>query len=321
MDKLLKPPLTRTPDFTDFWQGTLGDLGRVPLDITQKPVSQTSHADLVLEDITFCSLDGGRIEGYLLRGSRVKDERNRPLVIHSHGYTSTCEIKWAWAEMGLDVVGVNIRGFRGSKAALPELSPWGYVLSGMDTPQNTPQDCVLRGAVCDYIRAVETGLELVGGNPARTVFYGSSFSGGLAFMAAALMQTADFLSVRVPTFGWAAGRRKLVRAGSGHEINRYLDRYPQQIERVMSILSYFDPMNFAGQVTCPTVVGVGLKDHIVPAETVYSIINHLDTPFEVLEYPVSHSDLPEEILWNDFETHWLNLACQDVPPEFGLTQA
>ncbi len=218
--------------------------------------------------------------------------------------------------MGLNVVGVNIRGFQDSKAALSERSPCGYVLSGIDSPY----DSVLRGAVCDYIRAVETGLELVGSKPTRTVFYGSSFSGGLALMAAALLQSADFLPLRVPTFGWAEGRRKLVKAGSGQEINRYLAEHPEQTERVMTVLSYFDPINFAGLINCPTLVGLGIKDDIVPAETVYSIINHLDTALEVLEYPVSHSELPQECLWDDFEAHWLKFACRGIPPEFTARQ-
>ncbi len=136
-------------------------------------------------------------------------------------------------------------------------------------------------------------------------------------MAEALVQVADILSLRVPTFGWAEGRRRLVKAGSGSEINRYLEYHPQRTDRLMRTLSYFDTMNFAGLVTCPTMIGVGLSDDIVPPETVCAIANHLTAPHEVLEYPVSHSDSRDEHLWENFERRWLKIALNGVPAGFG----
>jgi hypothetical protein len=32
---------------------------------------------------------------------------------------------------------------------------------------------------------------------------------------------------------------------------------------------------------------------------------------------VSHTDLPEERLWEEFEAYWLRLAAEGVPPDFG----
>jgi hypothetical protein len=33
--------------------------------------------------------------------------------------------------------------------------------------------------------------------------------------------------------------------------------------------------------------------------------------------PVSHTDLPEEKLWDRFEAYWLRLVVEGVPPNFG----
>src|SRR3712207_8477025 len=57
----------------------------------------------------------------------------------------------------------------------------------------------------------------------------------------------------------------------------------------MVVLSYFDPMNFAANIRCPTLVGLGLEDDVVPAPTVYAIANHLGGPHEVIRLPVSHT--------------------------------
>ena len=212
------------------------------------------------------------------------------------------------------MVGVDVRGWGRSRAALPSPSRWGWVLSGRESPERS----VLRGAVCDYLRAVQVGRQLVGGVTTRTVLEGTSLAGGLALMAEALAGVADLLAVAVPSFGWAEGRRLLASAGSAAEINRYLERRPEHAaEDLMVVLRYFDPVNFAGQVVCPTLVGVGLVDQVVPAPTVLAIADRLGGPHEVLRFPVSHSDAPEERRWRAFERRWLELARTGVPDGFG----
>ena len=234
--------------------------------------------------------------------------------MHGHGYGDhELDPGWGWAAAGVNVLGVQVRGYGRSRGALPDQSPHGYALTGI----RSPEEYVLRGAVCDYIRAIEAGKEALGPQVSRLVLNGTSFAGGLAVMAEAVTRVADFLVVAVPSFGWAEGRRLLAKKGSGAEIQRYLETYPEREEDLMVVLSYFDTMNFAPDVRCPTLVGVGLKDDVVPAPTVYAVANHLGGPHEVVELPVSHSDLPQEKLWDGFEAYWLRLAVEGVPPDFG----
>jgi cephalosporin-C deacetylase len=177
---------------------------------------------------------------------------------------------------------------------------------------------VLRGAVCAYLRAVRVGRELLGTAVARTVLEGTSFAGGLALMAEALVGVADLVAVAVPTFGWAEGRRLLASSGSAGEVNRYLERRPEHAaEDLMVVLRYFDPMNFAGLVRCPTLVGVGLADEVVPAPTVLAIAAHLAGPHELMRFPVSHAGSAEERRWEAFERRWLQLARAGAPAGFG----
>jgi cephalosporin-C deacetylase len=303
------PPLTRAPDFESFWKKTREELGRTSPAISREPVGSEDPA-LVFERLAFDSLGGARVSGYAIRW---KDNIPRPLVVHSHGYDGELDPKWRWARAGVNVVGVEARGYGSSKDALPSPSPWGYVLTGIESPE----EHVLRGAVCDYMRAVEVGKEIMGPLVSRTVLSGASFAGGLALMAESVLQAADLLVVAVPSFGWAEGRRLFVEEGSGQEINRYLEAHPEREEDVMVVLSYFDPMNFAGEVRCPALVGVGLEDNVVPAPTVYAIVNHLGGPHQVVRLPVSHTERPEEKLWERFEVYWLRLAVEGVPPNFG----
>ena len=304
-----QPPLTRLPDFESFWEKTRAELGEISPAVSRESLGSEDTA-LEFERLSFASLGGARVSGYVIRW---KDDVPRPLVVHSHGYGGDLDPRWHWARAGVNALGVQIRGYGRSRDALPSASPWGYVLTGIEYPEKH----VLRGAVCDYMRAVEVGREILGPLVSRTVLNGTSFAGGLAVMAESVLHVADFLVVAVPSFGWAEGRRLLVEEGSGHEINRYLEAHPEREEDVMVVLSYFDSMNFAAEIRCPTLVGLGLEDNVVPAPTVYAIANHLGGPHEVVRLPVSHTDLPEEKLWERFEAYWLRLAVEGVPPDFG----
>jgi cephalosporin-C deacetylase len=267
---------------------------------------------VVPERLEFRSLDGVPVGGYLLRHDR---DRPRPLVVHGHGYGDKVQQMWRWAWAGLDVVGVDARGHGRSRDALPEVSPWGWVLTGVESPERH----ALRGAVCDYVRAVTVGCELVGGRPARVVLHGASFAGGLALMAEALLGVADLVVAGVPSLGWGEGRRLLVRSGSGAEINRWLARRPEHAaEDLMVVLGYFDPVNFAHLVRCPTMIGVGLADEVVPAATVLAIAAHLAGPHEVMRFPTGHTGTAaERRAWRAFERRWLPMALSGVPGGFG----
>jgi cephalosporin-C deacetylase len=296
-------------DFFAFWSQTIDELDRTPPVVERQAVA--ARAGLELERVAFASLGNALVHGYLLRWA---DGEPRPLVVHGHGYGGRAMPRWQWARAGLNVVGVDVRGWGRSRAALPARSRWGWVLTGVESPERH----VLRGAVCDYLRAVRVGRELLGAAVTRTVLQGSSLAGGLALMAEALIGVADLLAVAVPSFGWVEGRRLFANSGSAGEINRYLERRPEHAaEDLMVVLRYFDPVNFAGQVVCPTLIGVGLVDQVVPPATVLAIADRLGGPHEVLRFPVSHSGSPEERRWRAFERRWLELAHTGVPEGFG----
>jgi cephalosporin-C deacetylase len=310
MRRTFRPTPTRPRDFDAFWDATVRELEGTDPAVTREPLPEPPPEGLAGERVTFTSLGGARVSAYLVRWT---DAAPRPLVVYSHGYACQCAPRWDWATKGVNALGVDVRGFGISEAALPRRSRWGFVLTGIESPETS----ALRGAVCDYVQAARVARTLTEGTRSRTVLHGVSFAGGLALMAEAVLGVCDLLAVGVPTFGWTAGRQVFVKQGSGAEVNEYLARRPDHLEDVMLVLSYFDTVNFAGRVRCPTLVGVGLQDEVVPAKTVYGIANHLGGPVRVMEFPVSHSDHPDEQLWERFENAWLKLAVEGVPEGFG----
>ena len=311
MRRTFKPAPRRPEDFDLFWNSTRAQLERVDPDVIRTPLEPAESSLVQAELVQFTSLGRARVSAYFLQW---RDGAARPLVIHSHGYGGQCRVRWDWAETGLNVLGVDIRGCGLSADALPRPSRWGYILTGIDAPETS----ILRLAVCDYMQAVRVARELCAGKTRRTVLHGVSFAGGLALMSEATLGLADLLVVGVPTFGWAEGRNVFVNRGSGAEISAYLDLRPEFADDVMLVLNYFDTVNFADRVTCPTLVGLGLKDDVVPAKTVYAIANHLAGPHEIMEFPISHSDHADEQLWSRFEAKWMKLAIQGLPQGFGV---
>ena len=251
--------------------------------------------------IRFASLGGADIQGFFVAAQAAAGDRPRPLVITTHGYNShsnpVLDARHV-ASSGADLLGFDIRGFGLSRAACA-VDPDGYILTGIDDPRKS----ILRGAVCDYVRAAEVGALLQAGG-GGTVFHGRSFGGALAIMAQAVAPRADYLVAAVPALGWAEGRRRVADGGSTQELNQYLARRPAAEVAVMRTLAYFDTANYADRVACDALVGVGLHDTVVPPATVYAIANRMTPQPEVMELPVSHTDLLEERHWVEFDRRW-----------------
>lgn len=309
--KFFKPKRNKPPDFNEFWKKTINELQSVEPNIKTQLAPGDIQPTLVHEYVSFNSLNNARIQGYIIRWD---DDTPRPLVVYTHGYLDQTEPMWEWAQAGLNVLGFDVRGFGLSHEAVESISEWGYVLTGKESPETQ----ILRGAVCDYVRAVDVGLAIFKDRISRLIMHGISFAGGLGLMAESLIHKADLLAIGVPTFGWTEGRFFFAEYGSGFEINRYLESRHEEAEDIMSVLRYFDSMNFADSIVNPTLVGVGLDDNVVPPETVFAIIKHLKCPHEVMEFPMSHKRTPEETKeWKKFEDRWINLALNGVDDNFG----
>ena len=295
-----RPPLTRPADFAAFWVAARDELAQTPANPRLGLAVTTTDGNRITP-IRFASLGGANIQGFFIAPEAAEGGRPRPLVVTTHGYNSHCNPVLDARHVapgGADLLCFDVRGCGLSSAACA-VDPAGYILTGLDNPRSS----ILRGAVCDYVRAAEVGALLDAGR-GGTVYHGRSFGGALAIMAQAVAPRADYLVAAVPTLGWAAGRRRLASGGSTLEVNQYLTRRPAAEAAVMRTLAYFDTVNYADRVGCAALVGVGMRDTVVPPATVYAIANHMTPRPEVMELPVSHSELLEERHWVQFDRRW-----------------
>jgi cephalosporin-C deacetylase len=62
------------------------------------------------------------------------------------------------------------------------------------------------------------------------------------------------------------------------------------MEKACATLSYFDTMNLADRIRCPVLVSMGLKDPVVPPETVYAMYNRIRSEKRMEAYPFGEHD-------------------------------
>ena len=301
-----RPPLARPDGFFPFWRKTLAALATVAPN-PRPGLAVTSPEGARITPVRFASLGGCEVQGFLItlddpdEHAAATGPAPRPLVVTTHGYNGQCnpvlEARHT-ATCGADLFCFDVRGFGLSRSAC-DVDPRGYILTGLTDPHTS----ILRGAVCDYVRAAEVAQRL-GAGRGGVVFHGRSYGGALAFLAQGLTARAGYLAVALPTFGWVDGRRRLVTRGSGQEVNDHLARHPRLEAAATATLRYFDTVNVADRIACPTLIGVARRDEIVPAATVYAIANHMDPPPEIVELPVGHSTDEEERRWVDFDERW-----------------
>lgn len=293
----LKPSLVKPKNFDSFWAHNVQAIRSTPAAINILETTEITPG-LSYSTLSFVSLNQVTIKGYLLTWKNKK----APLVIHTNGYNGQYQVQLNWAKRGVHVLGFDSRGF-GRSGAAPALSPHGHVLTGIESSRSS----ILTGAVCDYIQSHRVAMQLLGDNISRSLYYGFSFAGAMAIQAAAVGQLADQVFAGVPTFGWFEKRSSMNLSGSAGEINRYLQSHPEYKSQVLNTLNYFDTVHFANLLTCPTVIGVGLKDNVVPPETVYAIANHLTCRHKVMEFPESHAN-NDEITWHRFIEEMIKAA-------------
>ena len=302
-----RPRLTRPDGFFPFWAETLAALAGVPAN-PRPGLAVTSPEGARIVPVRFTSFGGCEVQGFLIALYEPDERRQtgspraaRPLVVTTHGYNGQCnpvlEARHT-TTCRADLFCFDVRGFGLSRAACP-VDSRGYILTGLTDPRTS----ILRGAVCDYVRAAEVAQRL-GAGRGGVVFHGRSYGGALAMLAQGLTSRAEYLAVALPTFGWLEGRRQLVTRGSGQEVNEHLARHPRLEAAATATLRYFDTVNVADRIACPTLIGVARRDEVVPAATVYAIANHMDPPPQIVELPVGHSTDQEERRWAEFDARW-----------------
>jgi len=88
------------------------------------------------------------------------------------------------------------------------------------------------------------------------------------------------------------------------DISRYVKTRPGlTMDKVLQNLSYFDTKNFASELKCPTLIGMGLLDPIIPPNNVYIDYNNVNSKKHLIIF----RDLGHEVgkPYKNYEGRWM----------------
>ncbi|HEY3397216.1 MAG TPA: acetylxylan esterase [Armatimonadota bacterium] len=268
------PPATPPADFDKFWDDTLAELAKVPLDLTlEEQVDKATPTGKVYKAKyrswqgkwawawLYVPTDGSKqVDGFLRLPPVSVWQPPPPNLVPPDG-----SLTMAVAIHGGDV---------GDYPAKPE-GGFDYMMTGITSRETY----ALRYAYCCVARCydiLKARPECNGTIHAR----GGSQGAGLTFVAAGLRPVTDAAGAAIALcrIDWTV----LGYASWGPHAPEGTD--PQEIAKVVA---YFDPANFAHRIHAPMRLALGLFDFCAPAEGIFTAINALppDTKCEVFVDP------------------------------------
>ena len=281
-DKIV--PYTQMPnDFEDYWKQVLEAQKKLPLSATVTPVAEFSSelVDCYLVKLRTWRLDTQSfIYGYL---SIPKGDGKYPIVISPPGAgvkhmdpiktqfyaTQGHCIRFEMEIHGIDpslssaVYGDITRAFGDHFAA-------GYLSNGLQSRETY----YMQKVIASLVRAVDyltTRPEWDGKN---VLVQGNSQGGALGLALAALDPRVTALAIAHPALAdMAAYAEKGRTGGYPHFGRKYKD--VTLTPQVIQTLQYYDAVNFARLVKCPTYMTWGYNDNVCPPTTSYAVWNVL----------------------------------------------
>jgi cephalosporin-C deacetylase len=291
-----KPPLYRESDFDSFWQETMREAVRQPLNAELIPYALGARG-VECFAIRFDGFKGSRLAGWFLR----PQERGKfPGVAVYHGYSGRGARPLdllALASQGICVLSMDCRGQNGQSqdaATYPEGHYQGWMTLGI----RDPATYYYRYVYADAVRALELLTQRDEVDPTRLAVTGGSQGGALSLAAAALSKRPILALPDIPFLCDFSRAIQVASSGPYPEIASFLKAFPDLYETVFRTLSYFDCVNLAPLIRCRTVISNCLWDDVCPPSTVYGVFNHILAektmeiyPFHKHEIPYDHGEM------------------------------
>lgn len=276
-------------DFDDFWAATLGSARRHPLDVRLERV-ETGLTTVDTWDVTYPGFDGQPVRGWLRAPAGARDPL--PGIVEYIGYGggrghALDDLLWASAGYAHLVMDTRGQGSANKEGVTPDAAGSDAAYPGsMTRGILSPETYYYRRVFTDAVRAVDAirSLDLV--DAGRVAAIGGSQGGGITLAVAGLVPDLAGAVAFVPFLCDFPRGVVINDVGPFVEIARYLRVHREQVEEVMTTLSYMDGVAFARRASAPLLATVGLMDTIVPPSTSFAAFNdYAGDDKEIVVYP------------------------------------
>ena len=283
-------PYTKLPkDFVSFWDNAKAEADKFPLKYTKEYVSKysTEKMDCYLIKLQLNNR-GQAMYGYLFY---PKKEGKFPVVLCPPG-AGIKTIKGPmrhkyYAEEGCIRFEVEIHGLHPemTEEQFKEISNAfngrenGYLNNSLENRDNYYMKRVYLGMV----RCIDFLTSLPEWDGKNVAVQGGSQGGALALITAGLDKRVTACVANHPALSDMAGYKANRAGGYPHFFRTPGMDTPEKL----STMAYYDVVNFARQITCPTYITWGYNDNVCPPTTSYIVYNVLTCPKEALITPIN----------------------------------
>lgn len=295
--RVYKPELTKQDDFDDFWEESIKESKKYPINGELIPYDYPVK-EVKVYNAYYNGFKGARINGWYILPLEADKNNKVPVLIHYHGYTGDkgyIQEYLKWVIQGYAVFAVNVRG-QGGQTPDPAIYSQGGITGWMTLGILDKYEYYYRNVYMDCVRAVDFVCEKEEIDTEKIGILGASQGGGLTIAVAALDKRPKFAMPVFPYLCHFKRAMEMYQEGPYREFFEYFRRFDPEMkteDKVFQTLSYFDGMNLATKITCPVLMAITLRDVICPPSTMFAAYNHMTCAKELKIYPHhGHEALP-----------------------------
>jgi cephalosporin-C deacetylase len=287
-------------DFDAFWKKAKDDLAGVKPEFKLTPMPKLNTENRHVFAIEMQSLDNYTVRGWMTIPISKDKSRKFSVLLGLPGYQVNL-LPITGLDDDLAIITLNVRGQGNSRGPIDTRRDE-FIFYRIEDRENY----VMRGVIMDCIRAVDfiySRPELQHDNIFVT---GGSMGGYLALATAGLDKRVNLCSAQNPIMCDINNLDGEV-TWPVNDIKKYIRTQPGlTFNKVLSNLNYYDGKNFADNITCSTIMGIGLLDPFAPPANEYSTFNIIPGKKKLLVF----KDLGHEVsqAYKDLEGRWMRDA-------------
>lgn len=291
--ELIKPTVTLPAQFSDFWEKSIAQLSKVPLNPKMELIKESSTENTNVYQVSFQNIHNSRVFGILCV---PKKPGKYPAVLKVpgagvRGYKGDINL----AEKGIITLEIGIHGIPVTMGPdfyvnMSNGPLYGYNVLNLDNKDTYYYNRVYLGC----IRAVDFLVSLPEYDGTNVAVYGGSQGGALSIVTAALDKRIKYLGVYYPALsdltGYLANR-----AGGWPHLFNSTNITKNKTKDKLETVEYYDVVNFAKQLSIPGYYSWGFNDETCPPTSMYAAYNSISAPKELAIYKeTGHNTVPQQ---------------------------
>ena len=266
--------------------------------VTPMPKMNTENRDVY--EIQMRSLGNYMIRGYMTLPKTKNKKRKFSVLLGLPGYQVDLE-----PMVGLDddlaIITLNTRGQGASRGEIDTRRDE-FISYHIENKEKY----VMRGVIMDCIRCVDFIYSQPNLQHDNILATGGSMGGYLALAVASLDKRVNLCSAQNPILCDVRGLMGEVDWPIS-SIKKYVATQPGlTMNKVLDNLDYFDGKNFASNVTCPTIMGIGLLDPFAPPNNEFATYNLIPGKKRIMVFKDLGHEISEK--YKELEGRWMRDA-------------